>query len=211
MYVAPPPVRSFRFGCFLIYWNVHRPVYIAPKKEIWLANWHKWTCRRHPTKCCKLTVNITDWTVRTVLALTTIPWSTQSPRLLHSCPHKKHRVSFSTTCGFLSIDVSFYSLCHLLSTELQILKSHSVEGPLPLGVGATGTVFRLHFLGSVEVDEEGGRKRRKRLKKNMVEVAVTKIKVCFIFSLSFCVVSKKCQQSTNYFTLSLCIRLTKSV
>ncbi|RZC37393.1 uncharacterized protein BDFB_001934 [Asbolus verrucosus] len=57
------------------------------------------------------------------------------------------------------------------------------EGPrvfnsnaLPLGVGATGTVFRLHFLGSVEVDEEGGRKRRKRLKKNMVEVAVTKIK-----------------------------------
>lgn len=48
----------------------------------------------------------------------------------------------------------------------------------PLGVGATGTVFRLHFLGSVEVDEEGGRKRRKRLKKNMVEVAVTKIKVC---------------------------------
>ncbi|XP_017787066.1 PREDICTED: uncharacterized protein LOC108569862 isoform X2 [Nicrophorus vespilloides] len=47
---------------------------------------------------------------------------------------------------------------------------------LPLGVGATGTVFRLHFLGSVEVDEEAGRKRRKRLKKNMVEVAVTKIK-----------------------------------
>ncbi|XP_072402772.1 uncharacterized protein [Diabrotica undecimpunctata] len=46
------------------------------------------------------------------------------------------------------------------------------ENPL----GSTGTVFRLHFLGSVEVDEEGGRKRRKRLKKNMVEVAVTKIK-----------------------------------
>lgn len=43
--------------------------------------------------------------------------------------------------------------------------------------GATGTVFRLNFLGSVEVDEEGGRKRRKRLKKNMVELAVTKIKV----------------------------------
>ncbi|XP_044764672.1 uncharacterized protein LOC123321277 isoform X6 [Coccinella septempunctata] len=43
---------------------------------------------------------------------------------------------------------------------------------------ANGTMFRLHFLGSVEVDEEGGRKRRKRLKKNMVEVAVTKIKVC---------------------------------
>nr|XP_022901184.1 uncharacterized protein LOC111414179 isoform X3 [Onthophagus taurus] len=47
---------------------------------------------------------------------------------------------------------------------------------VPAGYGATGTVFRLQFLGSVEVDEEGGRKRRKRLKKNMVEVAVTKIK-----------------------------------
>jgi hypothetical protein len=43
--------------------------------------------------------------------------------------------------------------------------------------GLAGTVFRLHFLGSVEVDEEGGRKRRKRLKKHMVEEAVTKIKV----------------------------------
>ncbi|XP_023705742.1 uncharacterized protein LOC111863551 isoform X9 [Cryptotermes secundus] len=42
--------------------------------------------------------------------------------------------------------------------------------------GLAGTVFRLHFLGSVEVDEEGGRKRRKRLKKHMVEEAVTKIK-----------------------------------
>lgn len=69
----------------------------------------------------------------------------------------------------------------------QYLKGNSIEGArlpntnlLPLGVGATGTVFRLHFLGSVEVDEEGGRKRRKRLKKNMVELAVTKIKVCVI-------------------------------
>lgn len=74
---------------------------------------------------------------------------------------------------------------------MHCLKSDSVEGPrvfsstaLPLGAGTgTGTVFRLHFLGSVEVDEEGGRKRRKRLKKNMVEVAVTKIKVCSIFQL----------------------------
>lgn len=47
----------------------------------------------------------------------------------------------------------------------------------PLGTAAAGTVFRLQFLGSVEVDEEGGRKRRKRLKKHMVEEAVTKIKV----------------------------------
>lgn len=66
-----------------------------------------------------------------------------------------------------------------------VFKSHSIEGSrvfssnsMAMGVGATGTVFRLHFLGSVEVDEEGGRKRRKRLKKNMVEVAVNKIKVC---------------------------------
>lgn len=44
---------------------------------------------------------------------------------------------------------------------------------------AAGTIFRLIFLGSVEVEEEGsGRKRRRRLKKTMVEEAVTKIKVC---------------------------------
>ncbi|XP_017792698.1 PREDICTED: LOW QUALITY PROTEIN: uncharacterized protein LOC108574589 [Habropoda laboriosa] len=36
------------------------------------------------------------------------------------------------------------------------------------------TVFRLHFLGSVEVEEEG---RRKRLNNNIVREAVTKIKV----------------------------------
>ncbi|XP_076262521.1 uncharacterized protein LOC143197738 isoform X17 [Rhynchophorus ferrugineus] len=46
----------------------------------------------------------------------------------------------------------------------------------PFGSGATGTVFHLLFLGSVEVEEEGGRKRRKKFKKNMVELAVTKIK-----------------------------------
>lgn len=46
--------------------------------------------------------------------------------------------------------------------------------PLP-----AGTIFRIVFLGSVEVEEEGtGRKRRRRLKKTMVEEAVTKIKVC---------------------------------
>lgn len=48
--------------------------------------------------------------------------------------------------------------------------------PPTAGSGPT-TVFRLQFLGSVEVEEEGGRKRRKRLKKHMVEEAVTKIKV----------------------------------
>lgn len=49
------------------------------------------------------------------------------------------------------------------------------------GFGKNGSVFRLHFLGSVEIDEKGGRKRRKRLKKNMVEIAVMKIKVCLKF------------------------------
>jgi hypothetical protein len=60
------------------------------------------------------------------------------------------------------------------------------EGPPDGTVGGSGglagTVFRLHFLGSVEVDEEGGRKRRKRLKKHMVEEAVTKIKVVAFIS-----------------------------
>lgn len=44
----------------------------------------------------------------------------------------------------------------------------------PVMVGST--VFRLRFLGSVEVEEET-RARCKRLKKHMVEEAVTKIKV----------------------------------
>lgn len=47
--------------------------------------------------------------------------------------------------------------------------------------GGNGSVFHLHFLGSVEIDEKGGRKRRKRLKNSMVEIAVTKIKVCQCF------------------------------
>lgn len=54
----------------------------------------------------------------------------------------------------------------------------NVKTQMPLDVGPVGTIFRLLFLGSVEVDEEGGRKRRKRLKKSMVEEAVNKIKVC---------------------------------
>lgn len=51
-----------------------------------------------------------------------------------------------------------------------------VSAPV-LGVGSTGTMFRLQFLGSVEVEAEGGKKRKKRVKKNMVEEAVIKIKV----------------------------------
>lgn len=59
--------------------------------------------------------------------------------------------------------------------------------PFP-GTPIPGTVFRLLFLGSVEVDEEAGRKRRKRLKKTMVEEAVTKIKVrslCALYLIPF--------------------------
>lgn len=61
------------------------------------------------------------------------------------------------------------------------IQSHIITSiPLfTMGSGSTGTVFHLNFLGSVEVDEECGRKKRKRLKKNMVEEAVTKIKVCY--------------------------------
>ena len=61
-------------------------------------------------------------------------------------------------------------------TESQTLGAQSKLTPISGSLGPT-TVFRLHFLGSVEVEEEGGRKRRKRLKKHMVEEAVTKIKV----------------------------------
>ncbi|XP_015603624.1 uncharacterized protein LOC107271759 isoform X3 [Cephus cinctus] len=67
-------------------------------------------------------------------------------------------------------------------------QNESLAADVPISGGAMGplgpnlpplgpsTVFRLQFLGSVEVEEEGGRKRRKRLKKHMVEEAVTKIK-----------------------------------
>lgn len=61
-------------------------------------------------------------------------------------------------------------------TESHALGAQSKLAPNSGSLGPT-TVFRLHFLGSVEVEEEGGRKRRKRLKKHMVEEAVTKIKV----------------------------------
>ncbi|XP_065335661.1 protein lin-10-like isoform X8 [Cloeon dipterum] len=58
-----------------------------------------------------------------------------------------------------------------------------VEAPPPaatavisLSPGGRGvTTFRLQFLGSIEVEEEG-KKHRKRLKKNMVEEAVSRVK-----------------------------------
>lgn len=56
--------------------------------------------------------------------------------------------------------------------------SVSAAAAAAAAAAASGSVFRLRYLGSVEVDEEGGRKRRKRLKKHMVEEAVTKLKVC---------------------------------
>nr|XP_037866923.1 uncharacterized protein LOC105842463 isoform X5 [Bombyx mori] len=49
------------------------------------------------------------------------------------------------------------------------------DGPYSGVYAAPAAVFRLTFLGSVEVDEDS-RRRKKRLKKNMVEEAVTKIK-----------------------------------
>ncbi|XP_034948699.1 uncharacterized protein [Chelonus insularis] len=60
-------------------------------------------------------------------------------------------------------------------TGQQLASQSGKLAPISSSLGPT-TVFRLHFLGSVEVEEEGGRKRRKRLKKHMVEEAVTKIK-----------------------------------
>ncbi|XP_043479409.1 uncharacterized protein LOC122509419 isoform X5 [Leptopilina heterotoma] len=64
-------------------------------------------------------------------------------------------------------------------TQTQTVGAQPKLAPISGSVGSTTgstTVFRLQFLGSVEVEEEGGRKRRKRLKKHMVEEAVTKIK-----------------------------------
>lgn len=61
-------------------------------------------------------------------------------------------------------------------SESQALGAQPKLAPISGCLGPT-TVFRLQFLGSVEVEEEGGRKRRKRLKNHMVEEAVTKIKV----------------------------------
>uniref|UniRef100_A0A2H1W607 SFRICE_005408 n=1 Tax=Spodoptera frugiperda TaxID=7108 RepID=A0A2H1W607_SPOFR len=49
------------------------------------------------------------------------------------------------------------------------------DGPYSGVYAAPAAVFRLSFLGSVEVDEDS-RRRKKRPKKNMVEEAVTKIK-----------------------------------
>jgi hypothetical protein len=65
----------------------------------------------------------------------------------------------------------------LMSAEPQVVQSR-IRPPQRQDISsADSTMFRLQFLGSVEVDEEGGRKRRKRLKNHMVEEAVTKIKV----------------------------------
>lgn len=49
----------------------------------------------------------------------------------------------------------------------------------PCGTALPGTMFRLRFVGSLEVDEEigSGKRRRKRSKKLMVEEAVMKLKV----------------------------------
>lgn len=79
------------------------------------------------------------------------------------------------------------------------------------------TVFRLHFLGSVEVEEEG---RRKRLNNHIVREAVTKIKVrpptlrCIIIFYFIIVLCSTLLSSTNCFSfsflVSLCITPTLS-
>lgn len=53
------------------------------------------------------------------------------------------------------------------------------EGPYSGVYAAPAAVFRLTFLGSVEVEEDS-RRRKRRPKKNMVEEAVTKIKVVWL-------------------------------
>ncbi|XP_031336886.1 uncharacterized protein LOC116166167 isoform X2 [Photinus pyralis] len=87
----------------------------------------------------------------------------------HFGPGSPGSASFDET----PLDPEPDNVCKSATPSLQGVHDTST---IPLAPGTTGTVFRLQFLGSVEVDEEGGRKRRKRLKKNMVEVAVTKIK-----------------------------------
>uniref|UniRef100_A0A1Y1LIN6 PID domain-containing protein n=2 Tax=Photinus pyralis TaxID=7054 RepID=A0A1Y1LIN6_PHOPY len=94
----------------------------------------------------------------------------------HFGPGSPGSASFDET----PLDPEPDNVCKSATPSLQGVHDTST---IPLAPGTTGTVFRLQFLGSVEVDEEGGRKRRKRLKKNMVEVAVTKIKVC-LFPIS---------------------------
>lgn len=68
-------------------------------------------------------------------------------------------------------------------SESQTMGLQSKLAPINGSMEPT-TVFRLHFLGSIEVEEEG---RRKRLNNHIVREAVTKIKVrpptlrCIIF------------------------------
>ncbi|XP_048516701.1 uncharacterized protein LOC109540861 isoform X9 [Dendroctonus ponderosae] len=95
-----------------------------------------------------------------------------------SCPESGH---FDDETHLNSISENEPQIDNAVMQLMQPLTHNDDPSPFidenPLGGGgASGTVFRLLFLGSVEVDEEGGRKRRKKFKKNMVEVAVTKIK-----------------------------------
>lgn len=63
--------------------------------------------------------------------------------------------------------------------EVSRLPQWGCDGPYSGVYAAPAAVFRLTFLGSVEVDEDS-RRRKKRLKKHMVEEAVTKIKVVWL-------------------------------
>lgn len=108
--------------------------------------------------------------------------------------------SASGNSGSSSYGGAYPTPCCDMEDQLSLMEAGQWQGPVPGpvpghgGAGLTvvnssnhrtdlslpaGTLFRLIFLGSVEVEEEGGgRKRRKRLKKTMVEEAVSKIKVC---------------------------------
>ena len=89
----------------------------------------------------------------------------------------KSLCSRTNSRGSFDSDENDVSETDTIATPLSKIINPKIE--MPFDIGPVGTIFRLLFLGSVEVDEEGGRKRRKRLKKSMVEEAVNKIKVCF--------------------------------
>lgn len=89
-------------------------------------------------------------------------------------------------------------------------EASSIQPPIPhlsppSGSALPGTMFRLRFVGSLEVDEEigAGKRRRKRAKKTMVEEAVMKMKVGGVPLLCFCLLQR-------LFIFYICIFLSVS-
>lgn len=70
------------------------------------------TCRRHPTKCCKVMVSITRWAAQNVLALMTKLWQIRRPSPLKSHTCKKRRVS-PVYLPFITFMRKAQSLYHL--------------------------------------------------------------------------------------------------